>query len=160
MHDLCRILESRPTRKPKTLVAAMINVAVHGLYASTINEGFRLNEWRDQDLVALQQQLSEVDLLSEVPSALNCEVASINRTLETTPPSELATLFYAAGSTRKPPLYSRLFWASIPRGWIDQNLVLHARHMIATSECIDTASQSVFPERATATLKKISRAFP
>src|SRR5262249_14110858 len=36
LHDLCRILESPPTCKPITLVAAMINVAVTGLYIETI----------------------------------------------------------------------------------------------------------------------------
>ena len=31
MHQLCRVLEARPTGKTMTLVAAMINVAVTGL---------------------------------------------------------------------------------------------------------------------------------
>src|SRR5690606_16045055 len=39
MHELCRLLEGRPTGKPMTLVAAMINVAVTGLYVETVAEG-------------------------------------------------------------------------------------------------------------------------
>src|SRR5262249_13182079 len=35
LHDFCRVLESPPTGKPITLVGAMINVAVMGLYVET-----------------------------------------------------------------------------------------------------------------------------
>jgi uncharacterized protein YicC (UPF0701 family) len=151
MHDLCHILESRPARKPKTLVAAMINVAVQGLYVSTINEGFRLNEWRDQDLVALQQQLGEVDLLSEIHSALNCEVASISRTFETI---ELGMIFDSVDSKRKLSL-RRLMYSSVARGWVDLNLVYYTHTMDALTECFDATNQVLFPERSANSAKKI-----
>ena len=41
MHDMCRLLEAAPTGKPMTLVAAMINVAVTGLYVDTIAGGLQ-----------------------------------------------------------------------------------------------------------------------
>ena len=57
MHDLCRLLEGAPTGKPMTLVAAMINVAVTGLYVDTIAEGFQWHAWQEPQLAALQEQL-------------------------------------------------------------------------------------------------------
>ena len=41
MHDMCRLLEATPTGKPMTLVAAMIDVAVAGLYVDSVAEGLR-----------------------------------------------------------------------------------------------------------------------
>jgi len=155
MHDLSRILESRPTGAPKILISAMINVAVQGLYANTITEGFRLNEWRDQDLVALQQQLGEVDLFPEVHGALDGEIANITRTLETT---KLITLYYPTDGTRESS-FRRLLCASVPRGWVSQNLVIYARHMIAVTECSDWTNHIVFPERCANTMKMIEREF-
>ena len=46
MHDVCRILEKPPIGQPITLVEAMINVAITGLYVATVQEGFRLHEWQ------------------------------------------------------------------------------------------------------------------
>ena len=51
--DLCRLLEGKPT----TLVAAMINVAVTGLYVDTIANGIRLEAWREPQLSTIQEQL-------------------------------------------------------------------------------------------------------
>ena len=39
LHDVCRLLEGAPTGKLMTLVAAMMNVAVTGLYVDVIAEG-------------------------------------------------------------------------------------------------------------------------
>ena len=63
MHDMRRLLEGAPTGKPMTVVAAMIDVAVTGLYVETIADGFRLQAWREPQLVALQAQLKEVNFL-------------------------------------------------------------------------------------------------
>src|SRR5439155_18586003 len=39
LHELSRLLEAKPSGKPMTLVAAMINVAVRGLYTEVISDG-------------------------------------------------------------------------------------------------------------------------
>ena len=43
VHDLCEILQAKPAGKPLTLVGAMINVAVAGLYTGIVEDGLRLH---------------------------------------------------------------------------------------------------------------------
>ena len=52
-----------------TLVAAMINVAVTGLYVDTIADGFQSHAWQEPQLVALQDQLEEINLTPFVVQA-------------------------------------------------------------------------------------------
>ncbi len=47
IHDMCRLLEGAPTGKPMTLVAAMINVAVTGLYQDAIARGLQSHAWQE-----------------------------------------------------------------------------------------------------------------
>src|ERR1700722_16126305 len=65
IQDLCRMLECRPSG-PTTLVGPMINVAVRGLYSLTVAEGIRLGAWREPQLMALEQELQQVDLPAQV----------------------------------------------------------------------------------------------
>jgi hypothetical protein len=48
--------------KPMTLLAAMINVAVRGLYANVIDDGIRLQAWRDPQLSVLEEQLKQINI--------------------------------------------------------------------------------------------------
>src|SRR5471032_484491 len=61
LHDMCRLFEGAPTGKPMTLVAAMINVAVSGLYVDTIADGLQSHAWQEPQLAALQNQLAEIN---------------------------------------------------------------------------------------------------
>jgi hypothetical protein len=139
MHDLCRILQKPPTGQPETLVEAMINVAIAGLYASTAAEGFRLKVWQEPQIVMLQAQFQATKLLPSVFAAFAAEQASSAHTLEMTPASEIAELFKlvdVASSKNKPgswttfwkklgdPMY--LFFRLAPRGWIYRNMVTAA----------------------------------
>ena len=83
IHDLCRLLEGKPTGKPMTLVAAMINVAVTGLYVDTIADGFRLQAWREPQLAALEEQLKSINLPPFVVEAFKGERVVFSRTVET-----------------------------------------------------------------------------
>jgi hypothetical protein len=62
LNDLHRLMEGAPTGKPMTLVSAMINVAVVGVYADTIADGFRLHAWQEPQLIAIQKQLGHINL--------------------------------------------------------------------------------------------------
>jgi len=132
IHDVCRILEKPPTGKPETLVEAMINVAISGLYVSTIGDGFKLNAWGESQMAALQKQLKETELAPYVVAALEAEQASSSHTLETTPASKIGELFSMVVSTSGQnnhsvwkkitnPMY--LYFKFCPRGWIYQNMV-------------------------------------
>ena len=81
MHDLCRLCLGAPTGEPMTLVAAMINVAVTGLYVNTMGEGFKLHAWQESQLVTLQEQLKDIHLMPFVAKAFETEPAAVCRAI-------------------------------------------------------------------------------
>ena len=83
LNDLRRLLEGAPTGKPMSLVSAMINVAVVGLYADTIADGFRLHAWQEPQLIALQKQLEQINLAPFLKESFNDEQVSACRTFQT-----------------------------------------------------------------------------
>ena len=108
LNDSHRLLEGAPTGKPITLVAAMINVAVAGLYTDAIADGLRLKAWKEPQLIALQKRLKEINLPPFVAEALHEEQAGSCRIIE-----------IRALENKKNPKFPP-FW---PRGWIYQNMV-------------------------------------
>ena len=63
VRDLCRMLEAKPASDCPTLVEAMIDVAIGGLYVSVIQDGLRLQAWREPELAAMQKQLVDLNFL-------------------------------------------------------------------------------------------------
>jgi hypothetical protein len=152
MHDLCRILEKPPTGKPETLVEAMINVAITGLYVTTIGDGLRLNAWQAPQLAALQAQLREISLPQWVAEAFREELAADVHTFETTPAYKIADLFSGMGPQYKNPnAWSRLhdplylFLKFAPQGWICQNLVNVANLQPKPLGSFDLEQETVLP---------------
>jgi hypothetical protein len=112
--------------KPSTLVAAMINVAIAGLYVSTIADGFRLHAWQEPQQAALQEQLKEINLSPLVAESFQSGRASACYTLETATSGELEKIFWFGNS--KTNLWAKisspryLLFAVAPRGWVYQNM--------------------------------------
>ncbi len=168
IHNLCHVLEARPGGKPITLVAAMINVAIQGLYTSTIAEGVHNHKWQESQLVALQQQLSEVNVFPFVDSALNGERVSMCRVLQM-PKAEVADVFtrflhndlIAKGGSIKTNFWDRWtepFYVSVrlaPRGWLYQNMVIIADAMQPVVESFNLDQSQIAPHRATAAMAGI-----
>lgn len=153
MHDMCRLLEAPPTGKPMTLVAAMINVAVTGLYADTVAEGFQRQAWQEPQLVALQNQLGKVDLLPSVAEAFREERVVETYTFEKTPPTVIADQYISltGGKTNlwqklKNPYY--IFLTFAPRGWVYQNMVTHAKLLGNMLDSYDLTNDLIFPSEA------------
>lgn len=151
MHDMCHLLEGAPTGKPMTLVAAMINVAVIGLYVNTIAEGFQRHVWQEPELSVLQEQLKEINLLSIVKAAFQCSRAAETHTLETHP-AVIASVFL------KNPTETN-FWRNIdnpkyllsrvmPCGWVYQNMVVLAQSLENMLDSYDPANDLIFPSKA------------
>jgi hypothetical protein len=141
MHDLCRILEVPPSGKPITLIGAMIHVAVAGLYADTVADGLRMQAWRDPQLRALEQQLGEVRLASSLAETFIDEPMFSLRTMETSSREELTKLLGEWGnSTKKVWLLKHA-----PRGWLEQNMVVHARLGYQFFSGLDVTNQTVSP---------------
>jgi hypothetical protein len=150
LNDSRRLLEGAPTGKPMTLVAAMINVAVTGLYADTIADGFQKQAWQEPQLAALQKQLEQINVPSFVAQAFESEPAATTRTLEITSAKKLTKLF----SQIDPKQWKWALWpmvksALIPRGWIYQNMATEARLVYKQTQGFDSANDIIQPQKFT-----------
>jgi hypothetical protein len=150
MKDACRILEKPPTGKPETLVEAMINVAITGVYAITVQDGLRLRAWREPQLQAIQSQMETIRLLPFVTEAFReQQVQAINFTTKPNLAKYFSGEMFAAYGL---PV---TFWDKvkshavvfIPQGWIDQNLKFGAEIEQKEIDCFDPNNEQVFPER-------------
>jgi hypothetical protein len=147
MNEICRIF----TNRPMTLVGAMINVAVRGLYADTVADGLRWQAWREPQLAALQEQLKTIDVISPVQQSFRWEVVADCETLRSTTIPQLFQLF--ADSTHpngwngfKQRWEARL----IPHGWIYQSMITAAERAPKVDTWMDPANRAVFPQQVDA----------
>jgi hypothetical protein len=138
VHDVCKVLHSRPTG-PLTLLGAMIEIAVTGLYADTAACGMRLKVWRDSDLVEIQKQLGELDLLSSLAGALEVGRASYIHMLADKTAGELRDI---AKAGKWKPLYVASF---LPRGWLYLNLETYARREQGVLDALDLPHGLISP---------------
>jgi hypothetical protein len=148
IHDMRPMLEGAPTGKPMTLVAAMINVAVVGLYTDVIGEGFKLHAWQEPQLIALEKQLGDIRLAPLVAQAFRHTEVSSSTTLERSSRNALIKLFLNPGSDRS-WLQNRvaLFLTYAPRGWFYQNMVVRASLTTKYFDRVDPTHESVSPSR-------------
>ena len=166
LNDSRFLLERAPTGQPMTLVEAMINVAVTGLYVNTIADGLQKQTWHEPQLAALQEQLKGINLSPIVAAGFKMELVASTHTFETHPAYKLAGLFKlvdlvsgSASSSNKTkagafwwllknPMY--LFLNLAPRGWWYQNLVncavIESKSLDGFDLEHDTLSPRVFNE--------------
>ena len=157
MHGICRLLESPPTGKPMTLVSAMINVAVMGLYAEIVVEGFQKKIWKASQLAILQEQLKGVNLAVFMVGAFRSERAAECHDFETMPRARISG-FFAHGRYPGDNLTFRIFLSRLkdlfsldpengPNGWIYQNMVAIAKSDQKVIDCIDLTNNLVMPQK-------------
>ncbi|HEX9045569.1 MAG TPA: hypothetical protein VF988_00965 [Verrucomicrobiae bacterium] len=154
MHDVCRILQKPVFGQPETLVEAMVNVSLNGLYVSTLADGFKLQAWREPQLIALQQQLAAVDLFTPVVKGFQLEQVAACHTLMTLPADKIAELF-----RRSEPVSGKMqshFWTSfmdpinwilrlVPRGWLYQNITVTARLDQSSLDAFNLSAYRISP---------------
>jgi hypothetical protein len=151
IQNVCRILEKPPTGKPMTLVEAMINVAISGLYAATVADGFRFHAWRQPQLTALQAQIQTINLPPFVFEAFRDQIVASARDLEITDPSELQQWFSSHGQPARIIFWEKLessdFWflTLAPRGWYDQNMAVAANLQQKTLAGFDLPNNLILP---------------
>lgn len=161
IHDVCRILEKPPTGKPETLVEAMINVAIHGLYVTVIAEGMQRHVWQEPQLATLQNQLEQINLPPFVAQAFQTEPAATARTLETISKPKLQ-LWFSISPNLRSAFWPTLKWELLPRGWIYQNMVTSARMTYSQTEGFDSANNLFEPKKfgnVADELKKVARPY-
>ena len=146
IRGMCRMLEAKPGGNCPTLVEAMIDVAISGLYTSVIQEGLRLGAWRETELAEIQKQLLDMNLLEFVRAGFYAERAYTCRTLELTSAAEQRKLFRSASQSwdlwgrLKDPVYLLVTFA--PRGWLYQNLCVGAQANVVLG-AIDVTNNQV-----------------
>jgi hypothetical protein len=146
LNDSRRIMECVPAGKPMTVVDAMNNVAVTGLYVDTIAYGLQKHAWREPQLAALQSQLEQINLPSFVIQALECEPAAMTHALETIP---VVTLDQWFSNVPKMDVWDKiqsLKWLLMPRGWIYQNMATEAKFVYRETDGFDSANNIIQPK--------------
>jgi len=144
LHDMCRLLEAAPTGKPMTLVAAMINVSVTGLYVDTIASGLQSHAWQEPQLAALQKQLAEINLTPFVLQALHEEPVAVCRDIEIAPRPKFFGLFDTRDHVK---WTNKLGWWLWPRGWIYQNMVNIAMLELKPLDGFDLTQDTITPRK-------------
>jgi hypothetical protein len=163
LNDSRRITERAPTGKPMTLVDAMINVAIAGVYVNTIADGFQKNAWREPQLAALQKQLAEINLAPFVAQAFETEPAALCRTLETASLGKIMSVTSGSGSSRS--VWQKVKglkchkYDLVPRGWVYQNMVLTARLGQPRGEGFDLANNLIRPGKFKDLAQQMDAAF-
>ena len=149
VRDLCHILEAKPGSNCPTLVEAMIDVAISGLYAQVIADGLTLHAWREPELAAIQNQAAQVKLVPLAHRAFTAERAGACRTFETYSRGELMRLFSGARAPKglwsnlQDPAY--LFITFAPRGWFNQNMCTDVRASLLSSSVFDITNDQILP---------------
>ena len=141
LNDSRRLLGNAPGGKPMTLVAAMINVAVSGLYAETVVDGFRLHAWGESQLTALQAQLKKINLMPSLVEALKTEPVGVCHTVL----SLMASSKYSG--TNFGQQIRNLRFPIIPRGWVYQNMVTVVKLDRMLLNGFDLTNDTVSPRR-------------
>ena len=139
LQELRRLLQKPPAGPPALLVTAMIDVAIEGVHLVAIKDGVRLQVWREPQLSVLVKQLGETDLLPGVKNAFNTEVAAVSHTFENTRAADMVSW---PEHQRRSAIYDLL-----PRGWVDQNLVVYARIMELLIDSVESTSPRVVPHK-------------
>lgn len=130
LNDLRRTLNLSPSGKPMTLVTAMINNAIAGLYASTIADDFPSHSWQEPQLATLQEQLRQINLLPLLVNAIHTENASHCHLVET---------YLIPKSTKTRSRYLT--------GWLLENLVTITTIDQKAAESVDLKSSVVSPRK-------------
>ena len=155
VRDMCRMLEEPPTSKGTTLTGVMFDTVITGLYLSVVQDGLRLQAWREPELAAMQKQLQEINLLPALREGMRAERAASCRTFEITPPAELVKLFASGGDDHslwgrlKNPRFLLIRFA--PRGWLYQNMCSGAIENRLIVSSLDISNDQVLPHIADAT---------
>jgi hypothetical protein len=126
--------------KPMTLLSAMLNVGVTGMYSAQIGEGLRLKAWREPQLAALEEQLKSIDALTPVKEAFTIEATMTFNVLDSVP---------SAGLVKRSTLKGLA-----PRGWGYQHSVSRVELEFGFLDTFDTANQIVFADKVEAVSKR------
>lgn len=138
------------------LVSAMIRVAVlQGLVMQPFWEGWVRRQWTDQQLVEFQRRFAAVNVVADVDRSMRAgEMVSVSQ-LVIKHRNSLGGIFASSqragqgsGNTRSAREWvEQRLYATVPAGWVYQNLVTHNRCMMKMLSAINPELTTVSPRR-------------
>ncbi|HEY3760329.1 MAG TPA: hypothetical protein VGN23_01085 [Verrucomicrobiae bacterium] len=149
LNDSRRIMERLPTGHPMTLVDAMINVAVTGLYADTIAYGLQHHAWQEPQLAALQAQLAAINLPPLVSTAFDDEKAADGKNLEILSFSKMTSISQnnaPKGFLQKLRHPEDIFYSLMPHGWLYQNMIVMVKAVGKGQDGFDLQNKMISPK--------------
>jgi len=159
LYELPRLLGG----KPNTLVDAMLTVAIRGIYLDVVADGLRRHRWHEQELVALQAQLQQVELLPLVLSAALEERAAECRILEgrnfktILENATFRSMTLSPAEQRQENLECWLL-GFVPKGWIFLNMAEVARLEEKFVQAYDPVTDCLSPTRLEAARQIMEKA--
>jgi predicted Ser/Thr protein kinase len=145
MHDVRRLVEGPPGGQPETLVAAMIDVSLAGVYVNVVHDGLRLQAWRDPQLAALEGQLAEIDLPLYLERSFESDRAWVPQLLELMRQAHHTTDWDYLTTPKARNTGRRIVDTLLPTGWLNQNKVSWVETYPNIKEAFDLQHHLLFP---------------
>jgi hypothetical protein len=162
LHNLRGALQPPPSGRPETLIAAMIDVAVMGLYANEVEEGFQKNVWQEPQLLSLQKQLQEIHLIPILSESLRekpaheCQFFEELKAGNEIDKKRHVSLLQIANSWRKNWNDSDFLLFNVaPKGWLDQNLVTDIKIYENFLDALASSDAIIFPKKMDAEMQRL-----
>jgi hypothetical protein len=129
LNNLRRVTEAAPSGKPMTLVAALLNSAVVGVYVTVITNGLQSHTWQEPQLATLEQQLRQINL-----SVFMADAIRVDR---------LGTIYVIQTKAIDKIELNR---SNLMRGWLYQNLISITMWCQQIIDGIDVTNNTIAPE--------------
>jgi hypothetical protein len=153
MLELRRLLEGRPL----TLVSAMINVAVTGLYLDVVGDGIRSKKWSESHMTTLKQQMLQIHMTPLIPEAMRMERAAVVHSWQNSPERLLRLNEKSPRSWKEFFKPVNLLLRFAPRGWFHQNQAVYMSHMTVGIEVYDSRGDVMHPAKLRSALEDIQK---
>jgi hypothetical protein len=129
LNNLRRVTEAAPSGKPMTLVAALLNTAVVSAYVAVITNGLQSHIWQEPQLVALEQQLKQINLSVFMADAIRGD--------------RLSAIYILQTETIDKIDINR---SNLMRGWLYQNLISTAMWHQQIIDGINISNNTIAPD--------------
>jgi len=153
--DLCRLVEDPPGSR-SGMLAMLIRATVTRIDIDVIADGLSRHAWTEPQLAALQDQLKNINFVSDTKQAMLAGPARVSYYYPTASAFNLGELYLGdyqimgektnAWTLLKATVVGEL----VPRGWVYQNMVQLANAYVALGESSDSAGQIVYLKKADA----------
>jgi hypothetical protein len=153
LHDLSRIPGIQPGTR-WSLATTLAHLTAAQMYTDIIALGLARHLWREPQLLALQEQLKQINFLPDLRQDTLAGPARVSHFYETITPSQLGLVVgfpnYSFKTNSWTKLKSSLAGHFFPRGWVYQNMIQLANTYQILGDSIDPSGQFVFPKKVDA----------